>query len=41
MVELPQLFTTVNTGAAGTGSGAVVTELLTGLVQPPTVWVTV
>ena len=41
MVELPQLFTTVNTGAAGTGNGAVFTELLTGLVQPPTVCVTV
>lgn len=41
MVELPQLFTTVNTGATGTDNGAVVTELLTRLVQPPTVCVTV
>ena len=41
MVELPQLSTTVSTGAAGTGNGAVVTALLLILVQPPTVCVTV
>ena len=36
-VELPQLFTTDKTGAAGIAVGAVVTELLAALVQPPTV----
>ena len=41
IVELPQLLTTVNTGAAGTGNGAVVTELLVRLVQPPVVCVAV
>ena len=37
IVELPQLFTTVKTGAVGIAVGAVVTELLAALVQPPTV----
>lgn len=41
MIELPQLFTTVSTGAAGTGNGDAVTVLLTALGQPPTVCVTV
>ena len=41
IVELPQLLTTVNTGAAGTGSGAAVTALLATLVQLPVVCVTV
>lgn len=41
MVELPQLFATDNTGAAGTGNGAVVTALLLVLEQPPVVCVTV
>ncbi|ALD21340.1 hypothetical protein AM218_09080 [Hymenobacter sp. DG25A] len=40
-VELSQLLTTPSTGAAGVGLGAGVTELLAGLVQPFTVWVTV
>ena len=39
-VELPQLFTTVTTGAAGISFGAA-TPLPEGLVQPFTVWVTV
>lgn len=40
-VEFPQLSATVKTGADGMGIGAVVTELLARLVQPPTVCVTV
>ena len=41
IVELPQLLTTVSTGVAGTGKGAVVTALLATLGQMPTVCVTV
>ena len=41
ITELPQLFTTDNIGAAGTGIGAGVTELLATLVHPPTVFVAV
>ena len=37
ITELPQLFTTVKTGAVGIAVGAVVTALLAALVQPPTV----
>ena len=40
-VELPQLFVTVSVGAPGTAIGLAVTELLAGLVQAPTVCVTV
>ena len=39
-VELPQLFTTVTTGADGITFGAA-TPLPEGLVHPFTVWVTV
>ena len=40
ITEFPQLFTTLSTGAVGTGKGAVVTELLDILVHPPEVWFT-
>ena len=39
-IELPQLFTTVTTGAAGIAFGAA-TPLPERLVHPFTVWVTV
>ena len=39
-IELPQLFTTVTTGADGIAFGAA-TPLPEGLVHPFTVWVTV